>query len=276
MAFQMKSEKIGALDAVRIITDDAEALLTPHGAHVLSFRPFVGEGEDVLWGSEKSNYEDGKAIRGGIPVCWPWFGKVNMPAHGFARLTRWNMDRPTEEADGSVTVILTYQNQEYGLAARVTVNVGKALTVTLDTENISDHAIPLTDALHTYFHVADVTKIRVSGFDGCDYYCNLAKTMNRQNGDIIFNREIDSIYSAGSRKAVIDDPVLDRRILVERFGSNTAVVWNPWIEKSAKMEDFGDEEYKNMLCVEAVNTREDARTLAPGAKHTLATRISLL
>ena len=133
----------------------------------------------------------------------------------------------------------------------------------------------LTDAFHAYFRVGDVRLVRVCGFDGCSCFCNLSKTVFRQEGDISFEGETDRIYSAGGRKAVIVDPVLGRRICVERFGSRSAVVWNPWDRTSMRLGFFEESEYEDMLCVEPANTREDARSLPPGARHVLGLRISL-
>ncbi len=262
---------IEGIPAFRIETEDATAVVSPYGAHVLSFT--VGE-DDLLWVSGKSNFVEGKAIRGGIPVCWPWFGSAASPAHGLARISMWNMEAPRDEADGSVTLTMTLEKN--GLAAKMVINIGRALTLNLTTVNNSAEPVKLTEALHTYFNISDISRIRILGFEDCDYFCSLAKVTEKQSGAITFDKETDRIYYAGSRIAVIDDPGLERQIRVERFGSDSAVVWNPWIAKAAAMPDFGDDEYPGMLCIEAANAGDDARTLAPGASHTLGTRISLI
>ena len=127
MAVQMDEMKIGGRIVYRIAAGGAEALLTPYGAHVLSFRLADGRGGDVLWGlGRRSGGSSETMLRGGIPVCWPWFGKAGTPIHGFARSSEWNMTEPEEEADGSATVVFTLGSGEYGLSATLSVNIGHA------------------------------------------------------------------------------------------------------------------------------------------------------
>ena len=273
MSIKVKPVMLGELEAFEIATDDAVAVLTPHGAHIISYRPFETE-DDLLFVSEKAKYTPGKAVRGGIPVCWPWFGKVAQPPHGVARSNKWDMSAVREEADGSASVTLTFD--WYGQSATLDVNIGKSLTVQLTTKNLTGSNIPFSDALHTYFRVGDVRKIRISGFDGCEYDCALTRTRHTQEGDITIGENVDRIYYPGRNIAVIDDPVLDRKIRVERFGSDSAVVWNPWAEMAATIADFGDDEYTQMVCIEAANAGDDARALRPEAIHILGTRISLI
>lgn len=265
----------GGIPVLEIETADSVAQVSPYGAHVLSFRPFEDDGRDLLWVSEKSNFTQGKAIRGGIPVCWPWFGNAGTPGHGIARIRMWETGELRKEPDGSATQTFRLTAEDFGLRARLDVTVGKSLTVRLTTENISDKPATLSEALHSYFSVGDIAETEILGLE-CDYQCKLVQKNFTQSGPIRFGGETDRIYDAGSRAAVIRDPVLGRKILVERFGSESAVVWNPWIEKSKNMADFGDEEYRNMLCIEAANAGGDIRVLGPRAKHELSTRISLL
>jgi len=271
MSFRTEKLKVGEFDACRIVSNDFTAVLTTHGARVLSFCP--AGGRDVLWGFEPG----GKLVRGGVPVCWPWFGKGPVPpSHGFAQHVEWVMAEPEEEADGTVTVIFTLRSDEYGLTARLTVNLGSVLTETLETENISDREFTLTNALHTYFRVSDIEKVRVSGFDGCRCVCNITGRVFTQSGDLLFPGETDDIFYPENRKAVIHDPAFVQKILVERFGSGISVIWTPWEKTAARMGEYAEGEYRNLVCVESVNTREDSRKLAPGAKHTIGTRISLI
>jgi len=275
MSCNMTESVIGEIPVMEIETNWSVVKISPYGAHVLSFCPFEDDSRDLLWVSGKSNFIRGKAIRGGIPVCWPWFGGAGTPAHGIARISMWEIGELREEPDGSATQIFSLTAKEQGLTVRMDVNAGKALTVRLTTTNISGEPVKLTEALHTYFGVGDIAETSVHGLD-CGYFCSLKKEKHTQSGDIRFTEETDRIYNAGSRIAVIDDPVLQRKIRVERFGSESAVVWNPWIEKSKRMADFGDDEYPGMLCIEAANAGDDFRILAPGAVHSLATRISLI
>ncbi len=275
MSLAVRVIKIGALPAVEIETEDAVAQLTPYGAHVLSYRTFADDSEtDVLWISDKAEFTPGKAIRGGIPVCWPWFGKAGTPAHGLARINVWQMSEVTEEADGSASLFFTLTLEELKLKARMDVNIGKALTLQLTTWNNSDTALSLTEALHTYFTAGQIEAVSVTGLDGCSYTEFGKKAV--QKGAVTFDKETDRIYQAERRVIVIEDPVLDRKIAVERFGSDTAVVWNPWTEKAAAMADFGNDEFHGMLCVEAANAGDDVRMIPPGGTHTIGTRITVL
>ena len=275
MSEEIREFTRGGIPVLEIETADSVLQVSPYGAHVLSFCPFEDDGRDLLWVSGKSNFIPGKAIRGGIPVCWPWFGSAGTPGHGIARIRMWETGERRREPDGSVTQTFRLTAEDQGLRARLDVTAGKAQTVRLTTENISDRPVALSEALHSYFAVGDIAKTEVLGLE-CDYLCKLAERNFTQSGPIRFSAETDRIFNAGSRAAVISDSVLERKICVERFGSESAVVWNPWIEKAKRMEDFGDEEYRNMLCIEAANAGGDVRVLGPGAKHELSTRISLL
>ena len=252
----------------------ADARISLYGAHVLSFIP-KGE-QDILWLSEKSNYLKGKAIRGGIPVCWPWFGAVKQPTHGLARIQDWHFVSAVSEADGSTTICLDLFCQEVNLNAVMRINVARELTVELTTENRGSEAVELTQALHSYFTIADIHQVKCDGLDGMTYSDKVTGDTCCQSGSVIFDRETDRVYDATANVIVIDDPVMARKICVERFGSNSTIVWNPWIAKAANMADFGDEEYLQMLCVEAANAGRDQVLLQPGATHLLGTRIGLL
>ncbi len=262
------------LSAVYIENDLAEAVVTLHGGHVVSFAPRGSR--EILWVSGKSNFAEGKAIRGGIPVCWPWFGGAGQPAHGLARLSSWIMTGSSENEQGETIVNLAFvpATMDYAfLLANMKITVGKALTVELKTTNNGDEDFKMSEALHSYFSISKIEQVSISGFDGADYTDALDKTEKVQQGDITFTAETDRIYHTGNAAKIID-PEFYRTILVEKAGSNSTVVWNPWIEKSKKMADFGDEEYHEMLCVEAANAWSGAYVLKAGESHTLMTRIS--
>ncbi len=270
---EWKSPGENQIQVLQISNPLADAQISLYGAHVLSFIP-KGK-EDLLWVSSKSNYLKGKAIRGGIPVCWPWFGPVKAPTHGLARIRDWDFISAVSEADDSTTVYLTLFCPEMNLKASMRINVGRELSLELTSENCSNEPVTLTSALHTYFNIADIHQVRCLGLDGMEYADKVTGENCCQSGNVIFDRETDRIY-ASTNVVVIDDPVLGRKIRVERMGSSSAVVWNPWIDKAANMADFGDEEYLQMLCVEAANAGCDQVILPPGGKHLLGTRISLI
>lgn len=264
---------IGEIPVYKIEAGNAELEFSNYGAHILSYKV---NGSDLLWISEKAVFTPGKAIRGGIPVCWPWFGSAGTPTHGVARIAFWDMTEPVTEADGSVSVKMTLAAADQGLTAVLEVNLGATLKVNLTTTNVSAETIRLTEALHSYFAIGDIRNVAVRGFEDTEYFCSLTSRTQKQSGIITFDAETDRIYNAGSRIAVIDDPVKNRKIRVVRSGSASAVVWNPWIDKAARMADYGDDEYPEMLCIEAANAGFDFRMLPPGASHTLGTEFSLL
>lgn len=269
--FGIGIERRGVLPVFHIENELAEADVTPYGAHILSFIP-RGE-KDLLWVSGKALYEEGKAIRGGIPVCWPWFGKAGTPSHGLARIAFWNVDSIRCEADGSTTVAFRFGPVSGGLSATLVMNAGRALTVSLRTVNGGTEDAALSEALHTYFRVSDIGGVRILGLKPEDLPCEWP---GLRDGVMTFERETDLVCQCGNKVLVIDDPGMARKIRVTRFGSAGSVIWNPWIEKAAAMSDFGNDEYREMVCVEAANAQSGTLTLKPGAEHTLTTVLSLL
>ena len=251
--------------------------VSPYGAHVLSYVP---EGErDLIMVSELSAYEPPKAIRGGVPVCWPWFGPAGKPMHGVARIQYWEMTAAKKEDDGSDTLVFELSVTEpHRLDARFEVNFGAKLAMRLTTVNRGDAPFALGGALHTYFSVGEIEKLTISGLGGSTY-CNRAGGGDIPGclckGDFGFTAETDNIYASDAAVTIID-PVFKRRILVEKSGSHATVVWNPWIEKSKLIGDFRDDEYHVMVCVEAANCAGDIVNLKPGAAHTLTQTISLI
>ncbi len=259
----------GELLLYRIENDYAAAEISQYGAQVLSFVP-RGE-KDLLFVSRCANFEAGKAIRGGIPVCWPWFGAAGTPAHGVGRISLWELKNARREADGSTSMTFFLdRRKDLALTAQLHVNVGAALTVSLTTGNCGAAPLALTEALHTYFAVSDIGKVTVTGLAEEDVPDAVLR-----DGKLHFDAETDLMCAPDDKILVIDDPIWKRKIRVERYGSRSAVVWNPWIDKAKRLADFGDEEYRAMLCVEAANVKENFVDLAAGASHTLRTRISL-
>lgn len=281
----------GGLPEVHIQNDAARAEISLMGAHVLSYQP-VGEAE-VLFLSAQSNYsQTGPAIRGGVPVCWPWFGPANRDAlpnattsHGFARQMMWELTDRREVSPRRTEVTLTLRDTPESLAIwphrfelRLTVSVGATLELSLTTTNSDDAPFTIAQALHTYFAIGDVNTVSVDGFDGLEFIDKAPATppaSNPQPGTIRITEETDRIYLGHKGRAVISDPAMKRRIVIDKSNSRTSVVWNPWVAKSQRMADFGDEEFHRMLCVETCNVADDAVTLAPGSSHTLAAAISV-
>ena len=257
------------LPAVHLQNDDAEAVVTLHGAHVVSYIP--AGGSEVLFVSKCSEFVDGKAIRGGVPVCFPWFGAPppgESRAHGLVRYTSWKL----LEADKNSAVFgITVKN----FRLRYTVQAAKTLKLSLHIENISDSEQSCTGALHTYFKVADVASVALNGLENGEYFDSLTGEFQTQTVPLLINCETDRIYRS-SAPVTLDDPGLKRRITVEKSGSASTVIWNPWSGKSQKMADFGDSEYTEMLCIEAANAAavNDTKMLKRGECAVLEQMIS--
>jgi len=269
----------GGLPSIVINSPLASATIYLHGAHVTAWQPRGAS--PVLFMSQKSWFEDGKPIRGGVPICFPWFGPKadddKAPAHGFVRLKQWSLESVKELADGRIEVLLVTRDDEasrklwpfsFELAHRVT--VGRTLTMSLEMHNTGSVDCTYEAALHTYFTVQDIHKVSVLGLENTRYLSKVEGGYFDQGTDAVtFTAETDRVYDS-SADTVIDDPAMGRRISVAKKHSRSTVVWNPWINKAKAMPDFGDEEWPGMVCVETANVKERAITLAPGAKHALS------
>lgn len=254
----------------------ASATIALQGAHVMSFQPH-GEAP-VLWMSEQAQLRAGKSLRGGIPICWPWFGAhatdPNFPSHGFARTQKWRVISSAALADGSTRITFELQKNDsartqwpYLCHLRCIVTVGRTLTVELATENTGETEFKLGEALHTYFAIGDIEHIRITGLEECAYYDKAQDNRGVQNGAITFNAEFDRVYLNSTAECVIEDPQLKRRIRIRKQGSRSTIVWNPWIEKSNRMGDMGANGYRKMVCVESGNAMDNIVNLAPGETH---------
>ena len=245
-----------------------------HGAHVMSWQP-VDE-EEVLYLSPDAVYKEGKAIRGGIPVCWPWFNAhpadATQPSHGLVRGCLWEFLDAAEDAYG---VTLRFGVRVGIWNAELTVRTGEELEVMLESKNISEVPVVVSGALHTYLGVSDISQVRVVNLDGCTYLDTVGERQTRiQKGDVIFDREVDRIYDSSSSILLVDD-LSGRTILIEKSGSPSTVVWNPWAEKAAALADLPDEGYLKFCCIEAAIANDKAEIVMPGASHVLMTRISV-
>jgi glucose-6-phosphate 1-epimerase len=273
----------GGLPAVRIQTPAASGTVYLHGAHVAAWQP-AGH-EEVLWLSGKSLWQPEKPIRGGVPICFPWFGprkdQPQSPAHGIARLRSWDLQSIIHEPAG-ITVTLALKSDDASRATwshdfllRHRITFGPQLTMTLELTNTGTSPLPAEEALHTYFSVGDVRQVRISGLDGANYLDKTdAAQQKNQAGDIAITSETDRVYLETLAAVTIADPVKRRRITIAKGNSRATVVWNPWIAKAKAMPDFGDEEWPGMLCVETCNVGPAALTLPPGQTHTMTARIA--
>ena len=273
----------GGFPVICVNNKYASAEIALHGAHIMSYVP-AGE-KPVLWMSGSSYFQPDKPIRGGIPICWPWFGghpsDKNKPSHGFARLVDWHIAEISSRQNGTLIALrLTEKGipenfREFNFEIKLEVLVGRELQVALVIVNTGKEKISFSAALHTYFNISDIAAVAVEGLEDCKYLDTLDHIFKTQRGKITFNAETDNVYLNTEATCIIDDPSFARRIRIAKSGSKSTVVWNPWAEKSKRMPDFGDEEYHNMLCVETVNAENDARVIAPAEKHSLKVIIGL-
>lgn len=257
----------------------AHYAILDQGAHVLAWQP-AGH-RPVLWVSAASEFRPGVAVRGGIPLVFPWFGAgtdgEHAPSHGYGRITDWQREEVVEQ-QGSLRVRYRLAAREGFPAATLTVEFGpEQLEVSLAIVNDTAAEVTVEAALHTYFAVGDIRRARIDGFDQASYVDTVPGAdpgPHLQAGPITFGAETDRRYHHEGT-AVLHDPAWGRTITVAKTGSATTVVWNPWIAKSAAMADFGDDEWQRMVCIEAANVRDTAVHLAPGASHTLSQTISV-
>ncbi len=268
----------GGLPYYELLWHGAEAHLYLHGAHILHYQP-AGQ-RPVLWQSEESWFEPGKPIRGGIPVCWPWFGahpnEPDQPSHGFARITEWEPESSSATAESTiVTLKFPASSCPQGISLQLRVELSDQLSVSLTTANTCEADFKFSEALHSYFSISDIHEVNVSGLEGQYYLDSLSRgsSPRKQTGQVTFSAETDRIYINTPHTCHIVDEAFKRSILIEKENSLSTVVWNPWTEKSIRMPDFGDREFLKMLCVETANCGPDAVTLAPGETHTMRLQI---
>ena len=273
-----------------VVAENANSLATAtislYGGHVVIWRP-KHQDEPVLWVSKLAQFKPGKAIRGGVPICWPWFGahpsNPKLPAHGYARISPWEVVAVRALDNGAEEITLALSDTDLSpahgpravrLSARIT--VGATLEVALTTTNEVDQPVVLSEGLHTYFKVGDVTNISVLGLDGSEYVDLLRDNLRcQQVGPVRFDGELGGIYVNNQATCVIEDPLLHRRIHIMKSGSCSTAVWNPWTLTAAKMDDLGPEEgWRDMVCVERANTLVNQVRVAARAGHTITATYS--
>ena len=263
----------GGLPALRVESAWSVAEIYPHGAHVTGFQK-TGEAP-LLFLSQESGFRAGQPIRGGVPVIFPWFGpRAGHPAHGFARVTDWDLVQSLVLPDGSIRLHFRLPSNEPWVVDYL-ITVGPALTLELAVTNTGTAAFSCENCLHTYFQVGDVRQTAVTGLLGARCLDLLLATEGAETeATLRIAGEVDRTYQDTGATVEIHDPVLRRTIQVCKSGSQSTVVWNPWIAKSQRLPDFGDDEYLHMLCVESGNLGDHALTLAPGQRSVLKVELS--
>jgi len=277
-ALEFQSEQHTAMAYIK--TAYSTAKVSIYGAQVLSFIP-KGK-DDLLFVSSKSFYQEGKAIRGGIPVCWPWFKAhptdSTKPSHGFARISRWEVLSTKKEGD-EVVISLGLKSDDrtkdffpYDFEAMLEVTVGKGLNLELTTKNMDSKPFDVSAALHTYFNISDIANVKLRGLHKTAYKDDVLGIDALQEDEMVtFSGRTDRRYKETEGEVSIIDG--DKTIKVGKKDSKITVVWNPGAELASQMADLGNNDYKKMVCVESANSLNDTITIQPGTFHCLGTTI---
>ena len=286
--FKLRFKALGdGLITADISNAHATASICLQGGQILSWQP-TSTAEPVIWLSTAATFAPQTSIRGGIPVCWPWFSAhsvdASFPAHGFARTQPWQVKGSRSLDNGSTEIRLTMPITTamqamwpHQAQLDMLINVGATLKIALITRNLGASDFAITEALHTYFAVSDITQVnqvQVEGLDGIHFHDKAAGwTEGDQAGAISFAAEVDRVYVNTSERCTIVDPAWQRRIHIAKLGSQSTVVWNPWADRAAQMGDLGTDDsngWKRFVCVESANARENAVTVPAGKSHTMA------
>lgn len=289
---QIRSSMLGDLEIWRISAQGQELWVTDQGAQILRY----GRSDErpVIWLSEQAGFRCGHSARGGIPVCWPWFGALernplavqqhyqalDAPAHGLVRSLPWTLVEAVSDVD-EARLTFAFDSREQPLQgwsgqARVMLHItlGEQLQIHLSNHNLGEQPLTISQALHSYFAVSDIRQVRVEGLEGTGYVDALRDwQVFEQPGTVTFEGETDRLYLQTPRQMSIVDPLWQRRIDLQVAGSASAVVWNPWVAKSRRLSDFAEDAWQRMLCIETANVLEDCLLLAPGETHQLALAI---
>jgi D-hexose-6-phosphate mutarotase len=283
---KIRFEQRASVRVVHVENDSAIASISLFGGQLLTWQP-KREARPVLWMSPLAKFDGKSAIRGGVPLCWPWFGKhpssSTAPAHGYARLSTWELERIETVADGRTELVMSLppearsgEHRHSGLGHTVRLVIGDVLEIDSTTRNDSNETLRVTEGLHTYFQISDVAEAQVSGLSGCDYVDLLADNqLRRQDGSIGFGEEVGRIFLHCDKTAAIEDRGYRRRILVSGRGARSIAVWNPGLHTASKMADLGSEAWRSMVCVETANALDDAIMIPAGQQHTLSVRYAV-
>jgi len=271
----------GELPMLEVNTAWSTAEIYLHGAHVTHFQK--KNEPQLLFMSQCSRFAQDQAIRGGVPVIFPWFGmREGLPQHGFARLKDWDLKEVSPAPDGSVSIRFRLPECPESSAfppftADYTVTVDQALTLRLAVTNTSpDESFTFENCLHSYFEVSDITAVSITGLKGATFLDKVANFAQKtETSDAIrISSEVDRTYLNTTEPVEITDPRLGRKIRIEKQASLSTVVWNPWVSKAQQMPDFGNDEFNRMVCVESGNVASNQVTLPPGESSTLIVKLS--
>ncbi|WP_422910887.1 D-hexose-6-phosphate mutarotase [Pseudomonas sp. MAC6] len=266
-----------------------ELLISQQGAQILSYQQ--DDQPPLIWLSEQAAYKRGQGVRGGVPVCWPWFGNLQRnpqavqamhrqpdaaPAHGLVRSLDWQLQGIDSRDDG-VQLEFSYNSASQPLSdwphvaeLRLSIRLDERLHIQLNSRNLGDTPLAISQALHSYFAISDIRHVAVEGLHGCRYIETLEDWQQRQqDGLLTFSDETDRIYLDTPAHLSILDHTWQRRIQLHSGGSNSAVLWNPWIDKAQRLSQFASDAWQGMLCIEHANVMDDIRVLGAGQQHQL-------
>ncbi|KPB78124.1 D-hexose-6-phosphate mutarotase [Pseudomonas syringae pv. tomato] len=289
----VESVQYDELNCWRIRHGEAELLVAQQGAHILSYQ--VAGQPPLVWLNEEAAFKKGKAIRAGMPICWPWFGSLERnpqsvqamrdssepaKAHGEVRALDWQLLGIGADGDALLVEFVLPEAEghlpgwPHNVALKLSIRLDHALNVSLVSYNCGAEPVTFSQALHTYFAVSDVRQVSIEGLDGLRYIETLANWEEReQTGDLTFTGETDRIYQDTPGVLSIVDPEWQRRIHIRSTGSKSAILWNPGIEKTGTFTDMAADGWQRMVCVETANVLDDVVTLAPDQMHVLGVSI---
>ena len=257
------------------------------GAHIMEWQ-LKFDTQPVFWMSSNARFVKGRSIRGGVPICWPWFGAHPTDStfcpHGFARVIPWRVIDVDSTATGATRIILEMQQTpeaqrqlSYPYALTVTITIGRRLRVEMSTTNKADHPFVIGEAFHTYLNVSDISNIKIIGMQDCVYADKVRKYQRFVEHEALhFEGEFDRVFIDHSSDCSVHDKGFNRIIHVAKSGSDTTVVWSPGAEKAAEMSDMGvSDEWRKMVCVETTNAMDNMVVINPGRTHAISAEYSV-
>ena len=279
---------LGELVCWRLQGPAGELVVAEQGAQIVSYQEW--DQPPLLWVSDEAEYKEGVSLRGGVPVCWPWFGDLkrnpkdiqamhtdvaSAPAHGFARTAMWQLlDLEDQGEEVRLTLGLYADGNAswpHSAELELEIRLGKRLSLALTTRNTGTTELSISQALHSYFAVSDIRKVKVEGLSGATYVDTLDDWLkHKQKGALTFSDETDRIYLDTPKRMALTDGLWQRKIHLEVEGSDSCVVWNPWINKAKRLSQFNENAWQHMLCIETANVLDDALVMAPESEHRLA------
>jgi len=264
---------------IEIVNAVSSAKIALQGAHIYEYKR--QDRDDLLWLSESSAFENGVAIRGGIPICWPRFGVLDksMPAHGFSRTSLFEL-KGVKEIDAKTTelrLVLKDSPQsrkiwDYKFELEVAFRIGETLEISITTNNCDTKEFMITEAFHTYFDVSEISDVTIFGLEGSEFIDTLCDERRVETVPIKIDAECDRVYLKSNKGIYLEDK--DRTLKIASGGSNSTVVWNPWIEKGSRMSGMKASAYREFVCIETANAFDDLRVIQAKESHTLSVTLA--